>query len=82
MYRIASYRLSIAMMLYIVVLILIIQCSNAFTLKTSSLNSKITKKSLLYMSTDIANVHDTLFTKLKEKFVLKETFFADDKGAK
>ena len=61
------------MMLYIVVLILIIQCSNAFTLKTSSLNSKITKKSLLYMSTDIANVHDTLFTKLKEKFVLKET---------
>ena len=67
------------MMLYIVVLILIIQSSNAFTFKTLSL---ISKKSLLYMSTDLANVHDTLFTKLKEKFVLKETFFADDKGGK
>ena len=34
------------------------------------------------MSTELTSLHDSIFTKLKDKFVLKETFFADDKGAK
>ena len=65
------------MMIYILIIIcMILQCTNAFIIKSMpSLSSK-----RIYMSSEISSLHDTLFNKVKDKFTLKETFFAEDKG--
>lgn len=56
-------------MIMLGLMIIICIISNVYSLK-------------LLMSSDIASLHSNIFNKIKDKFVLKETFFAEDNGAK
>lgn len=66
------------MIVFILIICMILQCTNAFMKTIPSLSSS----KRMYMLSDISSLHDTLFNKLKDKYVLKETFFAEDNGAK